>query len=148
MYLIWCCIWYRAHYRFAPRQWETSLQSNGVSQWLGTNLESALWYDNDKCMILIRLWTHKWHPYLALTSELWSVLYKDKWWCNKEVRPFNTHVPGGHTHMPVVGRQVAPLAQSHSISQSMPYRPTSQVWSHLRREKGHKTNLLWSKCKF
>ena len=27
---------------FAPRQWETSLQSNAVSHWLGTNLESAL----------------------------------------------------------------------------------------------------------
>ena len=29
-------------YRFAPSQWETSLQSNGVSHWLGANLESAL----------------------------------------------------------------------------------------------------------
>ena len=28
--------------RFAPSQWETSLQSNAVSHWLGTNLESAL----------------------------------------------------------------------------------------------------------
>ena len=29
--------------RLAPSQWETSLQSNGVSHWLGANLESALW---------------------------------------------------------------------------------------------------------
>ena len=29
-------------YRLAPSQWETSLQSNGVSHWLGANLESAL----------------------------------------------------------------------------------------------------------
>ena len=32
----------RADSRFAPSQWETSLQSNAVSHWLGTNLESAL----------------------------------------------------------------------------------------------------------
>ena len=29
--------------RFAPSQWETSLQSNAASHWLGTNLESALY---------------------------------------------------------------------------------------------------------
>ena len=28
--------------RFAPSQWETSLQSNAVSHWLGAKLESAL----------------------------------------------------------------------------------------------------------
>ena len=28
--------------RLAPSQWETSLQSNAVSHWLGANLESAL----------------------------------------------------------------------------------------------------------
>ena len=28
--------------RFAPSQWETSLQSNAVSHWLGANLELAL----------------------------------------------------------------------------------------------------------
>ena len=28
--------------RFAPSQWETLLQSNAVSHWLGANLESAL----------------------------------------------------------------------------------------------------------
>ena len=33
---------YRAHSRLAPSQWETSLQSNAVSHWLGANLESAL----------------------------------------------------------------------------------------------------------
>ena len=35
--------WYhRADFRLAHSQWETSLQSNTVSQWLGANLESAL----------------------------------------------------------------------------------------------------------
>ena len=32
----------RADSRLAPNQWETSLQSNPVSHWLGANLESAL----------------------------------------------------------------------------------------------------------
>ena len=32
----------RADSRFAPCQWETSLQSNVVSHWLGATLESAL----------------------------------------------------------------------------------------------------------
>ena len=30
---------YRADFKFAPSQWEMSLQSNGVSHWLGANLE-------------------------------------------------------------------------------------------------------------
>ena len=36
-------LWCRADSRLAPSQWETSLQSNAVSHWLGANLESALW---------------------------------------------------------------------------------------------------------
>ena len=32
----------RVDSRLAPSQWETSLQSNDVSHWLGTNLESVL----------------------------------------------------------------------------------------------------------
>ena len=43
------CIFYnfwilisRADSKFAPKQWETSLQSNVVSHWLGANLQSAL----------------------------------------------------------------------------------------------------------
>ena len=35
----------RTDSRFAPSQWETSLQSNAVSHWLRANLESALQYD-------------------------------------------------------------------------------------------------------
>ena len=31
----------RADSRLVPSQWETSLQSNGISHWLGVNLESA-----------------------------------------------------------------------------------------------------------
>ena len=32
----------RAETRIAPSQWEMSLQSNAISHWLGTNLESTL----------------------------------------------------------------------------------------------------------
>ena len=35
--------------RFTPSQWETSLQSNAVSHWLGANLESALIKHVAKC---------------------------------------------------------------------------------------------------
>ena len=41
-YLYYYHHYYSADSRFAPRQWETSLQSNGVSHWLGAYLESAL----------------------------------------------------------------------------------------------------------
>ena len=40
-------LWYmiqRADSTIVPSQWETSLQSNAVCHWLGTNLESALRY--------------------------------------------------------------------------------------------------------
>ena len=41
-----CFVWlhYRADFRLAPSQWETSLQSNAVSNWLVANLESVLHY--------------------------------------------------------------------------------------------------------
>ena len=38
-------IHFRADSRLAPSQWETSLQSNGISHWLGVNLESALHFN-------------------------------------------------------------------------------------------------------
>ena len=36
----------RADSRLAPSQWETSLQSNTFSHWLGANLEASLYSDN------------------------------------------------------------------------------------------------------
>ena len=36
-------IYLRADSRFVPIQWETSLQNNTISHWLGANLESALY---------------------------------------------------------------------------------------------------------
>ena len=41
------CITNRAISRFAPSQWETSLQSNAVSHWLDANLKSALYKLHD-----------------------------------------------------------------------------------------------------
>ena len=39
-----CAHTYRADFKFASSQWETSLQRNDVSHWLGVNLESVLIY--------------------------------------------------------------------------------------------------------
>ena len=44
----------RADFRFAHNQWETSLQSNAVSHWLGANLESAM------VLRKINVLTHAW----------------------------------------------------------------------------------------
>ena len=42
LYYVTGLVQYRADSRFAPSQWETSLQSNAISHWLGASLESAL----------------------------------------------------------------------------------------------------------
>ena len=42
MLLIWLYHTHMADSRLAPSQWETALQSNAVSHWLGANLEAAL----------------------------------------------------------------------------------------------------------
>ena len=47
LFLYNCSHHHRAASRFAPSQWETSLQSNAVSHCLGANLESALHHITD-----------------------------------------------------------------------------------------------------
>ena len=47
----------RADSRFAPSQWETSLQSNAVSHWLGANLESAMTRKPTRKIFFISLFT-------------------------------------------------------------------------------------------
>ena len=47
----------RADSRFAPSQWETSLQSNAVSHWLGASLESALQFHQPR--LVIRTFHHQ-----------------------------------------------------------------------------------------
>ena len=51
---------YRGDSRFAPSQWETSLQSNAVSHWLGTNTESALciWSQRTASFRVLRICRH------------------------------------------------------------------------------------------
>ena len=46
---------FRADSRFGPSHWETSLQSNGISHWLGVSLESAL-HKTNKRHPIIDLW--------------------------------------------------------------------------------------------
>ena len=50
----------RADSRFAPSQWETLLQSNGISYWLGANLESALYPIYGKSIAFIALAASTW----------------------------------------------------------------------------------------
>ena len=42
----WICIiyYFRTDFRSASSQWETSIQSNAISHWQGTSLESALYF--------------------------------------------------------------------------------------------------------
>ena len=48
-----CCdIYHKADSRFAPSQWETALQSNTVSHWLGASLESALYHEVQSLLVI------------------------------------------------------------------------------------------------
>ena len=69
--VIWSISCLRADSSFVPSQWETSLQSNVVSHWLGANLESTLyllmpkwesWHSVTLCV--------EWHP----EQFLWTCL--------------------------------------------------------------------------
>ena len=53
----------RADSRFVSSQWETSLQSNTVSHWLGANLESAL----------------QWATKISLRVEAMSIVFRIDW---------------------------------------------------------------------
>ena len=50
---------FRANSRLALSHWETSLQSNDVSHWLGTNLESALSLDSEMTCDICHLFSRK-----------------------------------------------------------------------------------------
>ena len=77
---------YRAASRCAPSQWERFLQSNGVSHWLGPNLESAfecvgLITSGDDC-VTARGSSSLWH----LAVMLWHIWgqYAECHWYNME----------------------------------------------------------------
>ena len=65
----------------APSQWETSLQSNTVSHWLGANLESALYSIRSNKACVLKIPKSKYHflanVHLQCTSLLaWKGLWK------------------------------------------------------------------------
>ena len=81
---IWCTwrveiiLRFRADSRFAPRfapsQWETLLQSNGVSHWLGVNLESALrFYAKLACVMVVSAW------YIMSTRPPVDICFPTRW---------------------------------------------------------------------
>ena len=90
------------HYRFekllwwlVPSQWETSLQSNAVSHWLGANLESALMICPSKCWHILVCKIHilysdstraSWHPKHWLIHCLFNTLV---WLTTKEASKVN-----------------------------------------------------------
>ena len=80
---------FRADFRLAPSQWETSLQSNAVSHWLGANLETALHFTH---MIGISPW-EKSPDVLGVFSPLSYAHYIDintmKFTFVKNTSPFN-----------------------------------------------------------
>ena len=70
---------YRADSRLAPTsQWETSLQSNTVSYWLGANLESALysiacaWKIWENLMHLNTIWTQLANLYMMCRIDVFQ----------------------------------------------------------------------------
>ena len=79
----------RADSRFAPNQWETSLQSNAVSNWVGANLESALhWH---------------WPDWLSRLCDLrsdrrgqWPSAVAGSWQPNNN---FSLHIGGSGNHI-------------------------------------------------
>ena len=67
----WCMFrYYRANSRFASSQWDTTLQSNAVSHWLGTSLKSALYSIHD-------MLTHS-NSALMLKDEPFHFIFHDR----------------------------------------------------------------------
>ena len=103
----------RAEPMLAPGQWETSLQSNAVSHWLGANLKSALYIVLNHCGAetgIIR--TNLQGPYSlsgkasyhviprqvvryrlrsVIRSEIWQVYRQQCCWCTGENSERCTH---------------------------------------------------------
>ena len=75
--------WDRAGSRLSPSQWETSLQSNTFSHWLGARLESALWDKKKPCQhaIIVKTrpgsWTFQ-HVYRGVSFQpiTWQFIQK------------------------------------------------------------------------
>ena len=59
--------------RLALSQWETLLQSNAISYWLGTNLESDPWWGAKPEPESIMTW-HLWHGMVS-QNMVWSILF-------------------------------------------------------------------------
>ena len=66
----------RADSRFAPSQWEMSLQNNSISHWLGANLESALHHDIDCEELFDVKWLKLTHSIFTGVFVLLEVLYE------------------------------------------------------------------------
>ena len=90
---------YRADSRFAPSQWETSLQSNAISHWLDTNLGSAQKV-HLRTLKISRLNEIHVHIFLCMDIVFWVYLWNSTWiivpihwemWFLYKVRIFRAH---------------------------------------------------------
>ena len=90
----------RADTRYAPSQWETSLQSNALSHWLGANLESALG------MLIVAQETRPSVLDVGFPEYMWMPCSALSYLCILGVFPYTWRVP----------------------QMSLPGRPTSFSW--------------------
>ena len=91
-------IHYRDDFRIAPSQWETSLQSNGVSHWLGANLKSALY-------IIKNPWNKDIieDAYTAVFDHICVLVWLEPWWWPTFILQhgitITTHAVAQHLHI-------------------------------------------------
>ena len=86
------CNTHMADSRFAPSQWETSLQSNAVPHWLGANLESALTHNH----ILHMVCYHDMSTYVVIESTFFCRArenFKEIWMITSFLWPNGLEVP-------------------------------------------------------
>ena len=113
----WRHIYIKTDSMLAPSQWETSIQSNAVSHWLGANLASALhillpvtdgyicWWS--RCSICLSVGGHMWQwarlSHKPVPPRLFHRLLAQPWWqaiclpsaegCDRSWGPLKTGFP-------------------------------------------------------
>ena len=97
---------------FTPSQWETSLQGDAVSHWLGANLESA-------CMHFLSLpstWAAQSQPRCPVQSDVHLVLLP--WWLDGRLGYDGCHSTYESASAPPDDHKCCPSSLAHSESQA------------------------------
>ena len=116
------CYAIRADSRLAPSQWETPLQSNAVSQWLGANLESALAmlcyvavYYAMLCYVMLRYITLRYVMTGESTGDRWIPLTESWLFIQKLVQNYNKEKLEASLYMFYVGGSVFMYWHHHEM---------------------------------